>query len=121
MRLLVQESFIQGVLVDVILDFIVLKHLICGRLKVICQWLKRTLEVIAVRYLNPVFLIELIMCLEDVAQILEVILHGVIRVPRLKNDPALLSEEGLDCVLMLLVQHWEALGVLKEDLGSELQ
>lgn len=91
MRLLVKESFIQRVLVDVILDFIVLKHLIGGRLKVIGQWLKRTLQVIAVRYLNPVFLIELVMCLEYVAQILEVVLHGVIRVPRLKNDPALLS------------------------------
>ena len=39
MRLLVQESFIQGVLVDVILDFIVLKNLLGGRLKVVGQWL----------------------------------------------------------------------------------
>lgn len=61
------------------------------------------------------------MRLKQVAQILKVILNGVIRVPRLKNDPALLSEEGLHCVLVLLAQHWEALGVLKEDFGPELQ
>ena len=75
MHLLVQESLIQRVFVDVILDFIVLKHLIGGRLKIVGQWLKRTLQVIAVRYFNPIFLIEFIMCLEEVAEVLEVVLH----------------------------------------------
>lgn len=120
MLLLVEERLVEALLVDVVLDLVVLEHLVRGRLEVVGQGLQRRLQVVPVGDLDAVVFVQLVVGLEQVAEVLVVALERVVGVSRSDDHAHLLPHEGADALLVLLGHHGETLGVVDEGAAVHL-
>jgi len=121
MALDVLEGFFARLLIKLILDRVMLERLVGRSLKVVCEWLKWRLQVVAVLDLPSRVLVNVIvMVREKEGHVAVVLVQGILRVPGLQDEARLNAHELLADGLVRFGQDGVPLLIADESICGEL-